>query len=154
MDKLKKYKTQIFNIITIFLILEFVIYPGLTTANTFLNILAGIGLLLLVLWGGLALYNYVRSNDGGLVDKAELDEAQKMYDAKTKEMLESELGPVIHKMAEEVKKTKRKPKSVVKIDFTDAKGMNEIDGVIKPIAEGRVKISVETPKTKRKPKTK
>ena len=67
MDKLKKYKTQIFNIITIFLILEFAIYPGLTTANTFANILAGIGLLLLVVWGGLALYHYVRSSDG-LVD--------------------------------------------------------------------------------------
>jgi len=64
MDKLKKYKTQIFNIITIFLILEFAIYPGLTTANTFANILAGIGLLLLVLWGGLALYHYVRSSNG------------------------------------------------------------------------------------------
>ena len=64
MDKLKKYKTQIFNIITIFLILEFAIYPGLTTANTFANILAGIGLLLLVVWGGLALYHYVRSSNG------------------------------------------------------------------------------------------
>jgi hypothetical protein len=63
MDKLKKYKTQIFNIITIFLILEFVIYPGLTTANTFLNILAGIGLLLLIVWGGLALYHYVKSSN-------------------------------------------------------------------------------------------
>jgi hypothetical protein len=116
MDKIKQYKTQIFNIITIFLILEFAIYPGLTTANTFLNILAGIGLLLLIIWGGLALYNYVRGDNSGLVDKAELDEAQKMYDAKTKEMLESELGPVIHKMAEEVKKPKRKPK-VTKSEF-------------------------------------
>jgi hypothetical protein len=108
---LKKYKEQIFNIITIFLILEFAIYPGLTTANTFYNIMAAIGLLLLIVWGGLALYNYVRSDSGGLIDKAELDEAQKIYDAKTKEMLESELGPVIHKMAEEVKKPKRKPKA-------------------------------------------
>jgi len=108
---LKKYKEQIFNIITIFLILEFAIYPGLTTANTFYNIMAGIGLLLLIVWGGLALYNYVRSDDGGLIDKDELDEAQKMYDAKTKEMLESELGPVIDEMAKEVlAKPKRKPK--------------------------------------------
>jgi hypothetical protein len=51
-------------------------------------------------------------------------------------------------------KTKRKPKSVIKIDFTDAKGMNEIAGVVNPIAEGRVKVSLETPKAKRKPKTK
>lgn len=93
---LKKYKEQIFNIITIFLILEFAIYPGLTTANTFYNIMAGIGLLLLIVWGGLALYNYVRSDTGGLVDKNELDEAQKMYNEKPK--------------------TKRKPK-VTKSEF-------------------------------------
>jgi hypothetical protein len=91
-----------------------------------MNILAGIGLLLLVLWGGLALYNYIRSADGGLVDLNELKEAEQMVKEKPK--------------------TKRKPKSVVKIDFTDAKGMNEIDGVIRPIAEGRVKVSVQNPK--------
>ena len=81
---LKKYKEQIFNIITIFLILEFAIYPGLTTANTFYNIMAGIGLLLLIVWGGLALYNYVRTNEGGIVDKEELKEAQKILDEQTK----------------------------------------------------------------------
>ncbi len=101
-DFLKKYKTQIINIITIFLILEFAIYPGLTTANTFSNIMAGIGLLLLIVWGGLALYNYVRNDNGGIIDKGELDEAQKMYDAKIKQKLESELGPVIDEMAKEV----------------------------------------------------
>jgi hypothetical protein len=63
MEKLSKYKTQIFNIITIFLILEFVIYPGLTQANTVANILAGVGLLLLIVWGGLALYTYVKGNE-------------------------------------------------------------------------------------------
>ena len=76
-EMLKKYKEQIFNIITIFLIVEFAIYPGLTTANTFYNIMAGIGLLLLIAWGGLALYNYVRTNEGGIVDKDELEEAYK-----------------------------------------------------------------------------
>ncbi len=75
---LKKYKEQIFNIITIFLILEFAVFPGLTAADTFSNILAGIGLLLLIVWGGLALYNYVRSDGGGIVDKEELKEAEKM----------------------------------------------------------------------------
>jgi len=60
---LKKYKEQIFNIITIFLILEFAVFPGLTSANTFSNILAGIALLLLIVWGGLSLYGYIRSSD-------------------------------------------------------------------------------------------
>ena len=81
---LKKYKEQIFNIITIFLILEFAIYPGLTTANTFYNIIAGIGLLLLIVWGGLALYNYVRSDNGGLADINELKEAEQMVKEKPK----------------------------------------------------------------------
>jgi hypothetical protein len=133
MNKLKQYKTQIFNVITIFLIVTFAIYPGLTAANTFLNILAGTAFLLLIVWGGIALYDYVRSSDG-IVDMNELKEAEQMVKEKPK--------------------TKRKPKSIVKIDFTDAKGMNEIDNVITPIAEGRVKVSVETPKAKRKPKTK
>jgi hypothetical protein len=83
-DFLKKYKIQIFNIIAIFLILEFVIYPGLTTDNTFANIFSAICLLLLIIWGGLELYNYVTSDTGGLVDKGELEEAQKMYDEQSK----------------------------------------------------------------------
>jgi hypothetical protein len=95
---LKKYKEQIFNIITIFLILEFAIYPGLTTANTFYNIMAGIGLLLLIVWGGLALYNYVRSDNGGIVDMNELKEAETELDYIPKP------------------KTKRKPK-VTKSEF-------------------------------------
>jgi hypothetical protein len=95
MEKLKKYQTQIFNVITIFLILQFAVFPGLTAANTILNILAGIGLLLLVVWGGLALYDYVRSSEG-LVDVNELKEAEQMVKEKPK--------------------TKRKPK-VTKSEF-------------------------------------
>ena len=131
-DFLKKYKTQIFNIITIFLILEFVIYPGLTKADTIANIFAGFGLLLLIVWGGLALYNYVTSDKGGIIDKQELKEAEEMV--------------------KEVKKTtkKRKPKSTIKIDVTNAKSMNEVAGIVNPIVEGRVKVSVENPKPKRK----
>ena len=81
-ELLKKYKTQIFNIITIFLILEFAVFPGLTAANTFSNILAGIGLLLLIVWGGLELYRYVTSDTGGIVDKQELKEAEQMVKEK------------------------------------------------------------------------
>jgi hypothetical protein len=73
--------------------LEFVIYPGLTTANTFYNIMAGIGFLLLLTWGGLALYQYITSEDGNIVSKEELVEAEKKW----KEQIE--------------KKTKSKPKT-------------------------------------------
>ena len=37
--------------ITIFLLVTFGIYPGLTMANTFINIISGIGALLLIVWG-------------------------------------------------------------------------------------------------------
>jgi hypothetical protein len=62
MDKIKKYKKQIFIFITIWLLLEFGVYPCLTMANTFANIVGGIALLLLILWGGPELYNYVKSD--------------------------------------------------------------------------------------------
>ena len=143
MDKLKKYKKQIVTFITISLLLTYGIYPCLTAANTFYNIVGAIALGILILWGILEVKDvYDRES-----------EEERIFNEQIKVKLESELGPVIDEMAKEVL-AKPKKKSIVKIDFTDAKGMNEIDGVIKPIAEGRVKISVETPKTKRKPKTK
>lgn len=61
MNKIKKYKKQIFTFITIWLLLEFGVYPCLTMSNTFANILGGIALLLLILWGGLELYDYIKS---------------------------------------------------------------------------------------------
>ena len=143
MEKLKKYQKQIITFITISLLLTYGIYPCLTAANTFYNIVGAIALGILILWGILEVKDvYDRES-----------EEERIFNEQIKVKLESELGPVIDEMAKEVL-AKPKKKSIVKIDFTDAKGMNEIDGVIKPIAEGRVKISVETPKTKRKPKTK
>ena len=102
-DFLKKYKTQIFNIITIFLILEFAIFPALTKADTISNIFAAIGLLLLIVWGGLALYYYVKGNESTLTDE------------QIKAKLESELGPVIDEMAKEIlakPKKKSNPKQM------------------------------------------
>ncbi len=60
MEKLKKYQKQIFTFITILLLLEFGIFPCLTMANTFANIVGGIGLLVLVLWLGIELYELVK----------------------------------------------------------------------------------------------
>ena len=141
MQKLKKYQKQIVTFITISLLLTYGIYPCLTMANTFANILGGIALMILILWGLLEVKDvYTREA-----------EEERIFNEQWKKHIEKQMGEMdkMHKQNEHIKK-----KSIVKIDFTDAKGMNEIDGVIKPIAEGRVKISVETPKTKRKPKTK
>ena len=141
MDKLKKYKKQIVTFITISLLLTYGIYPCLTAANTFYNIVGAIALGILILWGILEVKDvYDRES-----------EEERIFNEQWKKHIEKQMGEMdkMHKQNDSLKK-----KSIVKIDFTDAKGMNEIDGVIKPIAEGRVKISVETPKTKRKPKTK
>lgn len=105
MEKLKKYKTQIFNGITIFLIVTFVIYPGLTTANTLLNVLSGIGFLLLLVWGALALYQYVTSDS-----KSEFEtiKEQEWKEHITKQM---EAMNEMHKQNESLKKKTTKPKT-------------------------------------------
>ena len=51
MKKLKKYQKQIITFITISLLLTYGIYPCLTAANTFYNIVGGIALGVLILWG-------------------------------------------------------------------------------------------------------
>jgi hypothetical protein len=61
MDKLKKYQKQIFTFITIFLLLEFGIFPCLTMANTFANIVGGIALGILILWLGIELYELIKT---------------------------------------------------------------------------------------------
>jgi hypothetical protein len=63
MNKIKKYKKQIFTFITIWLLLQFGVYPSLTMADTFANIVGGIALLLLLIWAGLALYDWANSSD-------------------------------------------------------------------------------------------
>jgi hypothetical protein len=59
MEKLKKYQRQIFAFITILLLLQFGIFPCLTMANTFANIVGAIALGILVLWLGIELYELV-----------------------------------------------------------------------------------------------
>jgi len=60
MEKLKKYQKQIFAFITILLLLQFGIFPCLTMANTFANIVGGIALGILLLWLGIELYELVK----------------------------------------------------------------------------------------------
>jgi nitrate reductase NapE component len=139
MQKLKKYQKQIFTFITILLLLQFGIFPCLTMANTFANIVGGIGLLVLILWLGIELYELVK-------EPSKIEEAV-IEDLKTKKKSNPKQFDGVESDKPFVKTRK---KSKVTIDFTDAKGMNEIDGVIKPIAEGRVKISVEEPKAQPK----
>ena len=74
MEKLKKHKKQIVMFVTIFLLLEFGIFPSLTAQSTAFNLVGAIGLLLLVIWGFLELYEWVKKSDG-FVDKEELKEA-------------------------------------------------------------------------------
>ena len=78
MEKIKQYKTQIITFIIVFLLVTYGIFPALTAANTLLNLLGGMGALVLLLWVGFGLKEYATSNEGGLIDMDELREAEKM----------------------------------------------------------------------------
>jgi nitrate reductase NapE component len=73
MEKLKAYKKQIVTFVTIFLLLEFGIFPCLTAQSTAFNFVGAIGLLLLIIWGALELYDWAKKSNE-LVDKQELKE--------------------------------------------------------------------------------
>jgi hypothetical protein len=78
MEKLNKYKKQIVIFVTIFLLATYGIFPALTAANTLLNLVGGIGGLVLLVWAGLELKEYVTSTKGEIVDTNELEEVAKM----------------------------------------------------------------------------
>ena len=79
MEKLSKYKQQIVTFITVVLLVTYGIYPALTAANTLLNILGGIGALLFLIWGGLALYEYaVSDNIKSVTEEIKLEEVTKV----------------------------------------------------------------------------
>ena len=61
MQKIKKYQKQIFTFVTIFLLLEFGIFPCLTMANTFANIVGGIGLLVMIIWAVFEIIDFINS---------------------------------------------------------------------------------------------
>lgn len=93
MEKLKKYKKQIVTFITIFLLLTYGIYPCLTMANTFANILGGIALMILILWGILEVKDVYNKEEDSLKKKSN----PKQFDGV--------------KSDEPFVKTKRKPKT-------------------------------------------
>ena len=116
---------------------SWIIFPGLTVASTFINMLTVLAFIALFLFD----LNYVKET------WFTISEEEKMEAEKWKEhiMKQMEAMNEMHKQNESLKK-----KSTVKIDVTNAKSVNEIAGIVNPIAEGRVKISVENPKRKTK----
>lgn len=99
MKHLKKYQRFIATFIVILLLLEFGIYPCLTMANTFANIVGAIGLLVVCVWVVVAF------GGDGLIDKDELKEAEQLL--KEKELGETELDYVPKPKT----KATRKPKT-------------------------------------------
>ena len=121
MEKLKKYKKQIVTFITISLLLTYGIYPCLTMANTFANIIGAIALLILILWGILEVKDvYDRENEEERVFKEQwkqhiekqmdsMKEMHKQNDALKKKSNPKQFDGV--KSDEPFVKTKRKPKT-------------------------------------------
>ena len=121
MEKLKKYKKQIVTFITISLLLTYGIYPCLTMANTFANIIGAIALLILILWGILEVKDvYDRENEEERVfneqwkqhiekQMGEMDKMHKQNDALKKKSNPKQFDGV--KSDEPFVKTKRKPKT-------------------------------------------
>ena len=70
MEFLKKYQKFIATFIVILLLLEFGIYPCLTMANTFANIIGAIGLLAVCIW---AILTFGASFDDS-IEKPEIKE--------------------------------------------------------------------------------
>jgi hypothetical protein len=73
MEFFKKYKKLIATFIVILLLLEFGIYPCLTMANTFANIVGAIGLLVLCVW---AVLEFSNSFNDGFIDASEVKEKE------------------------------------------------------------------------------
>ena len=121
MEKLKKYKKQIVTFITISLLLTYGIYPCLTMANTFANIIGAIALLILILWGILEVKDvYDRENEEERVFNEQwkqhiekqmeaMKEMHKQNDALKKKSNPKQFDGV--KSDEPFVKTKRKPKT-------------------------------------------
>ena len=89
----KKVVVPFFQLLGVVAIFQWIIFPGLTAPDTLVNILS----LVIGFFTLLGLYYIVSSFF-----------QKDLTDEEIKAKLESELGPVIDKMAKEVKKTKKK----------------------------------------------
>ena len=131
----KKVVVPFFQLLGIIAIFQWIVFPGLTAADTIVNVFS----VIIAYFSLLGLYYMVKSWFVSNEPTNEIVEPKKKRNPKQFDGVKSD---------EPFVKTRKKNKSIVKIDFTDAKGMNEIAGIVNPIAEGRVKISVENPKPK------
>ena len=131
----KKVVVPFFQLLGVIAVFQWLVFPGLTAADTIVNILS----VLIGFFTLLGLYYIVSVWFISDEPTNEIVEPKKKSNPKQFDGVKSD---------EPFVKTRKKNKSIVKIDFTDAKGMNEIAGIVNPIAEGRVKISVENPKPK------
>ena len=148
----KKVVVPFFQLLGVIAIFQWIVFPGLTAADTIVNVFSAI----ITFFTILAVF-YMVTNWFQKYDSIELTKEQSekiVSDIKDKGLYTEPKKKSNPKQFDGVKsdepfvKTRKKNKSIVKIDFTDAKGMNEIAGIVNPIAEGRVKISVENPKPK------
>jgi energy-coupling factor transporter transmembrane protein EcfT len=139
----KKVVVPFFQFVGIIAIFTFIVFPGLTAADTIVNIFSSI----IGFFTMLALFYFVttwfttKENEPGETELDYVPLPKKKSNPKQMDGVESD-KPFV--------KTRKKNKSTVKIDVTNAKSINEVAGIVNPIAEGRVKVSVETPKVKRK----
>ena len=131
----KKVVVPFFQLLGVIAVFQWLVFPGLTAADTIVNILS----VLIGFFTLLGLYYIVSVWFISDEPTNEIVEPKKKSNPKQFDGVKSD---------EPFVKTRKKNKSIVKIGFTDAKGMNEIAGIVNPIAEGRVKISVENPKPK------
>jgi hypothetical protein len=82
MEFFKKYQKLIATFIVILLLLEFGIYPCLTMANTFANIIGAIALLLVCIWAVLTITDEIK--DGDKLKEKQLGETELDYMPKPK----------------------------------------------------------------------
>jgi hypothetical protein len=104
MQKIKKYQKQIFTFITILLLLQFGIFPCLTMANTFANIVGGIGLGVLLLWLGIELYELVKQPSR--IEEAVIEDLKNMKKSNPKQMDGVESDKPFVKTRKKTNKTK------------------------------------------------